>query len=222
MRDVAFRCAWVHRRRKTSVWIGSAEHLHHAIPGHLAVCAATNRRPLGLLSRTWTRIYAAGLCRTRDSAARARPQRRQRQRRFAWSTFRLSGVSKWPLPQIPGMAMGSRTRSGEKHTTSVLVLQSTPPLPISMVCTVVHRIAASDRLSWLPRPTVADRTMRRPSRHPCRVGENQNCAASIPGNAMTRAARPGVCISKVVDKEAHSGPRLRADHPNVYFVIHLL
>jgi hypothetical protein len=53
------------------------------------------------------RIYAAGLSRTRNSAARNRPQRRQRQRRFAWSTLRLSGVRKWPLPQIPGMAMDS-------------------------------------------------------------------------------------------------------------------
>jgi hypothetical protein len=62
-------------------------------------------------------IYAAGLCLARKSAARARPQRRQRQRRLDWSTFRLSGISKWPLPQIPGMAMGSRTHSGEKDTT---------------------------------------------------------------------------------------------------------
>ena len=61
--------------------------------------------------------YAAGLCRARNSAARARPQRRQRQRRVAWSTLRFSGVSKWPLPQMAGMATGSRTRSGEKDTT---------------------------------------------------------------------------------------------------------
>ena len=118
---------WCIACRKTSVWIGSAEHLHHAILGHLAICAATNRRPLGLLSRSWTRIYAAGLCRARNSAARTRPQRRQRQRRFAWSTFRLSGVSKWPLPQILGMAMGSRMRSREKHTTSVLVAPKHAP-----------------------------------------------------------------------------------------------
>src|SRR6185312_6259747 len=63
----------------------------------------------------------------RNSAARARPQRRQRQRRVAWSTFRLSSVSKWPLPQKSGMAMDSRTRSGEKHTTSVLVASKHAP-----------------------------------------------------------------------------------------------
>jgi len=56
-----------------------------------------------------------------------------------------------------------------------------------------------------PRPIVTDRTMRRSLRRPCRVGENQNCAASIPGNAMTRAARPGVWIPKVVDKERGPG-----------------
>jgi hypothetical protein len=39
----------------------------------------------------------------------------------------LSGVSKWPLPQIPGMAMGSRSRSGEKHTTRVLVAPKHAP-----------------------------------------------------------------------------------------------
>ena len=79
---------------------------------------------------SWTRIYAATLCRARNSAARVRPQRRQRQRRFAWPTFRLSGVSKWPLPQIPGMVMGSGTRSREKHTTSVLVAPKRAPATI--------------------------------------------------------------------------------------------
>jgi hypothetical protein len=106
-REVAFRCGLVHCVRQTSAWIGSAAHLHHAILGHLAICATTNRHPLTLLYRSWTRIYAACLCRARNSAARNRPQRRQRQRRFAWSTLRLSGVRKWPLPQIPGMAMDS-------------------------------------------------------------------------------------------------------------------
>ena len=114
-------------RRKTSVWIGSVRHLHNASRGHLAICAATNRRPRGLVSHSWTSISAAGLCRARNSAARARPQRRQRQRRFAWSTFRLSGVSKWPLPQIPGIAMGSLIRSREKHSTSVLVAPKHAP-----------------------------------------------------------------------------------------------
>src|SRR6185437_12438916 len=41
--------------------------------------------------------------------------------------FRLSSVSKWPLPQISGMAMGSRIRSREKHTTSVLVAPKHAP-----------------------------------------------------------------------------------------------
>jgi hypothetical protein len=50
--------------------------------------------------------------RTRNSAARFRPQRRR-----PWSTFRLSGVSRWPLPQIPGMVMGLQIRSTDKHTT---------------------------------------------------------------------------------------------------------
>ena len=94
----------------------SAEHLHHAFLGHLGIFAATNGYAPGLLCRSWTGIYAT-LCRARNSAARARPQRRQRQRRLAWSTFRLSGVSKWPFQQMPGMVMGSRTGSGEKHTT---------------------------------------------------------------------------------------------------------
>jgi hypothetical protein len=116
-RDVAFRCALVHRRRKASVWIRSAGHLRHAFLGHFSIFAATNRRPRELLYHSCTRIYAASLCRARNSAARARPQRRQRQRRFAWSTFRLSGVSGWPLPQTPGMTMGSGTLSGEKDTT---------------------------------------------------------------------------------------------------------
>src|SRR5215469_17007454 len=65
--------------------------------------------------------------RDRNLAARARPQRRQRQLRFAWSTFKLSGVSKWPLPQTSGMAMGLRMRCGEKHTTSVLVAPKHAP-----------------------------------------------------------------------------------------------
>jgi hypothetical protein len=107
--------------------MGSARHLHHASLGHLAICAATTRRPSGLLYGSWTRIYAASLCRARNSAARARPQRRQRQRRFAWSIFRLSGVSKWPLPQIAGTAMGSRMRSRERHTTSLLVAPKHAP-----------------------------------------------------------------------------------------------
>jgi hypothetical protein len=46
---------------------------------------------------------------------------------FRWSTFRLSGVSKWPLPQISGIAMGSRLRPTEKHTTSVLVAPKHAP-----------------------------------------------------------------------------------------------
>jgi hypothetical protein len=109
---------------------GSARHRHHAGLGYLAICAATNPSPPGLLYRSWTRIYAADLCRSRNSAARARPQRRQRQRRFAGSTFRVSGVSKWPLPQILGTAMGSRVRSSEKHTTSVLVASKHAPATI--------------------------------------------------------------------------------------------
>lgn len=32
-------------------WIGSGEHLHHVILGHLAICAATNPHPLGLAYR---------------------------------------------------------------------------------------------------------------------------------------------------------------------------
>jgi hypothetical protein len=115
--DVAFRCALVRRCPKISVRIGRQSTLHHAFLGYLAIYATTNRRPLGLLSRSWTRIYAAGLCRARNSAARTRPQRRQRQRRIARSTFRLSGVSRWPLPQISGIDMGSRIGSREKHTT---------------------------------------------------------------------------------------------------------
>jgi hypothetical protein len=41
----------------------------------------------------------------------------------------LSGVSKWPLPQMSGMGMGmgSRIRSKEKHTTSVLVAPKHAP-----------------------------------------------------------------------------------------------
>lgn len=80
-------------------------------------------------------IYAAGLCRARNSAARARPQRRQRQRRLALSTFRLSGVSEWPLPQISGMRMGSRIGSREKHTTSVLVASNRAP---ATICNGLH------------------------------------------------------------------------------------
>lgn len=108
---------WCTAVRGTSVRIESAAYAQHAFLGHLALCAATNRRPLGLLSCAWTRIYATALCRFRNPTARARPQRRQRQRHFASSTFRLSGVSRWPLPQISGMAMDSRTQSGEKDTT---------------------------------------------------------------------------------------------------------
>jgi hypothetical protein len=143
-----FRCGLVHRVQQTAVWIGSARHLHHAGLGHLAICAAANRRPHGLFCRSWTRIYAAGLCRARNWGARARPQRPQHQRRFAWSTFRLSDVSKWPLPQLSGMAMGSRTRSGEKHTTSVLVASKHAP------ATILHKnnIDFSELRRKLPRP----------------------------------------------------------------------
>ena len=90
---------------------------------------------IALLSRLWTRLYAAGLCLARNSAARVRPQRRQRQRRFAWSAFRLSGVSKWPLAQISGIAMGSRMRSREKHTTSVMVAPKQAPAVLSQPLT---------------------------------------------------------------------------------------
>ena len=38
----------------------SATYLHYAGLAHFAICAATNRRPPGLLCRPWTRIYAAG------------------------------------------------------------------------------------------------------------------------------------------------------------------
>ena len=58
-------------------------------------------------------VYATGLC-------RARPQRRQRERRFDWSTFKSSGVSKWPFPQIQGMVIGSRIRSGETCARGIL------------------------------------------------------------------------------------------------------
>jgi hypothetical protein len=44
----------------------SATHLRHANRGYLATCVATSRRPLELLYRSWTRIYAAGLCRVRN------------------------------------------------------------------------------------------------------------------------------------------------------------
>ena len=127
---VARRCIPLHFGASLSVdscLDGSTGHLHQASLGHLVICAATNLRPAGLLCRSWTSIYTAELCRDRNSAARARPQRRQRQRRFSWSTFRLSGVSKWPLPQISGMAMGSRIRSRERHTTSVLVASKHAP-----------------------------------------------------------------------------------------------
>ena len=131
MRSMAGRCIPVRYdtdARNTSGWTRSARHLHHAVLGYVAVCAATNRRPPGLPYRSWTRLYAAGLCRARNSAhARARPQHRQRQRRFAWSTFRSLGVRKWPLPQILGMAIGSRLRSTEKHTTSLLVASKHAP-----------------------------------------------------------------------------------------------
>jgi hypothetical protein len=53
------------------------KHLHCVGLGHLAICAATNRHPLGLLYRSWTRIYVAGLCRkfgrSRPTAAAAAP-----------------------------------------------------------------------------------------------------------------------------------------------------
>ena len=52
--------------------------------------------------------------------------------------FRLSGVSEWPFPQIPGMAMGSSTRSGEKDTTSVLVASKPAP---ATICNGLHRRA---------------------------------------------------------------------------------
>jgi hypothetical protein len=113
----------VHRVRQTS----AARHLHHVGLGHPAICATTNRRPLKLLYRSWTSIHAAALCRARNAADRTRPQLRQRQRRFVWSTFRLSGVSKWPLPQILGMVMRSGTCSREKHTTLVLVASKHAP-----------------------------------------------------------------------------------------------
>ena len=132
---------------------GLGEALHHAGLGQLAICAATDGRPLGLVYRSWTRIYAAALCRARNAAARARPQRRQRQRPFAWSTFRLSGVSKWPLSQIPGMTMGSRIRSREKHTTSVLVAPKHAP---ATNFNGLHR-CASDCLSSANIPPRADR-----------------------------------------------------------------
>ena len=130
MRSMAGRCIPVRYdtdARNTSGWTRSARHLHHAGLGLLAISGATNPRSPGLLYRPWISIYAAPLCRARNSAARALPQQRQRQRRFAWSTFRLSGVSKWPVPQIWGMAMGSRKRSAEKHTTSLLVASKHAP-----------------------------------------------------------------------------------------------
>ena len=37
------------RLLKTSVLMGTVRHLHYAGRGHLAICAAANRRPLGLL-----------------------------------------------------------------------------------------------------------------------------------------------------------------------------
>ena len=61
----------MHRVRKTSVWIRSARHLHHASLGHLAICAATNRHPVGLPK----------LGRPRPTAAAAAP-----------ATFRLAHV----------------------------------------------------------------------------------------------------------------------------------
>jgi len=61
--DVAFRCALARHCPKTSVRIGRQSTLHHAFLGYLAIYATTNRRPLGLLSPSWTRpmppAYAA-------------------------------------------------------------------------------------------------------------------------------------------------------------------
>lgn len=104
-----------------------------------ARCESRHSSPVGACSCPCERTQPVR-CRALNAAARSLAHCRQRHRRSRWSIRTLFGVSGCPLPQCSGISIEAllRRRSAlENGITAVLLVEITPPLPLSSAMSAI-------------------------------------------------------------------------------------